>query len=207
MIISRTAFNLHFGQAKPAIAIWKEVMDVAKTSPEAPHMRLLTDMSGPNYTLVTELHLRSFMDYGTTNHVWMSNQRIRELYPKFIPLCASSTTDLFHVEHQVGDPPSAGHIVESMRFKLRFGQAKPACAIWRKVMDMSKGNGFPMRLYTDITGDSYTMVVEMWYKSMMEYGPHQHAWMTNDQLREQYALFVPLCEGSRRTLYKVEHVV
>jgi hypothetical protein len=50
MIVSRAAFKLKFGQAKPAIALWKEIMSAEMGSALVPKppMRLLSDMSGPN---------------------------------------------------------------------------------------------------------------------------------------------------------------
>lgn len=48
MILSRTLFKLKFGQAKPAIALWKEIMEVARDNPNARPMRLMSDLSGPN---------------------------------------------------------------------------------------------------------------------------------------------------------------
>jgi hypothetical protein len=103
MIISRTAFTLKFGQAKPAIAIWKEIMDGSVGKINAPRMRLTTDVSGPNYYLAIELQLRSFTDFGPSSHVWSTNELIRELYPKFVPLCESAVNELYHLEHQVGE--------------------------------------------------------------------------------------------------------
>ena len=207
MIISRTAFQLKFGQAKPAAALWKEIMDTAIGQPEARPMRMLTDLSGPNYVLVTEVNLRGFTDLGPSTHVWMTHPRIRTLYPEFVKLCESSVSQLYHVEHWVGEPPAVGHIVERMSFRLKFGQARPACAIWKRILDVNKGSHYPVRMLTDITGPSYSLVVEMSYSSMMEYGPHQHYWMTNEKLREAYHEFMPLCESSERTLFTLAHQV
>ncbi len=204
MIVSRTAFKLHYGQAKAAIAIWKEIMgiDVGEKRP----MRLLSDLSGANYTLVSEMDLRSFMDVGPTTHVWMTNDRIRELYPKFVPLCHGSVSDLFHLEQQTGDPCPVGHIVERMEFQLRYGQAKEAIAIWKDVLANAKDHreAPPMRLLTDITGPSYTLVMEMHYRTLMEFGPKMQMWMSDDKLRALHARFTPLCERSSRTLYNME---
>src|SRR5215212_9054842 len=123
MIVSRTAFKLKFGQAKPAIAIWKEIMSAEIAGPvPKPPMRLLTDMSGPNYTLVAELHHRSFQDLAPESHVWSTNEKIRELYPKFVPLCEESRSELFHQEHQIGEPCPIGNIVERMVFHLKYGK-------------------------------------------------------------------------------------
>jgi hypothetical protein len=207
MIISRTAFKLKFGQAKPAIAIWKEIMGAEFSGAHKPSMRLLTDMSGPNYTLVMELHLRSFMDMEPEQHVWGTNAKIRELYPKFVQLCEDSTSDLFHLEQQVGEPCPVGSIVERMVFQLKYGQARDAIGHWKEVLNTVKGRADapPMRLMTDITGRSYTLVMEMHYRNMMEFGPKMTMWLSDPKLREAYGKFVPLCESSTRTLYRMEH--
>lgn len=211
MIISRTAFRLRFGQAAPAIALWKEIMDadMGNAPVPKPPMWLLTDLSGPNYTLVTELHMRGFTDMEPDQHIWSTNTRIRELYPRFVPLCEASTTELFHLEHQTGDPCPVGHIVERMEFQLRYGHAREAIAIWKEVMGVakSKPEAPSMRLMTDITGTSYTLVMEMHYRNMLEFGPKMALWMTDEKLREAYGRFVPLCERSSRTLYRMEHCV
>lgn len=211
MIVNRTAFKLKFGQAKPAIAIWKEIMDAGTGDAPIvkPPMRLLTDQSGPNYTLVVELNMRGFQEWEADSHFWSSNPRIRELYPQFIPLCESSTTDLFHLEQQVGEPCPVGSLVERMTFHLKYGKARDAIAIWKEVLAIAKTKpeAHDMRLLTDITGPSYTLVMEMHYRNMMEFGPKMAMWMSDEKLREAYARFVPLCERSERTLFKMEHCV
>lgn len=208
MIISRTAFKLKFGQAKPAIAIWKEIMSVETRAAVAkPQMRMLTDMSGPNYTLVTELQLRSFTELAPESHVWSTNEKIRELYPKFVPLCEESRSELFHLEQQTGEPCPVGNIVERMAFTLKYGHAREAIAVWKEILDAAKGTheAPPMRLLTDITGPSYTLVLEMHYRNMMNFGPKMTMWLSNEKFRELHARFVPHCERSERTLYKMEH--
>lgn len=208
MIISRTAFKLKFGQAKPAIAIWKEIMQVeATTGPAKPGVRLLTDASGPNYTLVAEMHMRSFTEIAPETHVWFTNDKIRELYAQFIPLCEESRGDLFHLEQQNGEPCPVGNIVERVVFSLKYGHARDAMAIWKEILDTAKSTheAPPMRLLTDITGPSYTLVLEMHYRNMMSFGPKMTMWLSNEKLRELHARFLPHCERSERTLYKMEH--
>jgi hypothetical protein len=211
MIISRTAFKLKFGQARTAIALWKDIMDaeVGNGPVPKPPMRLLSDLSGPNYTLVTELNMRSFADMEPDQHIWSTNYRIRELYPKFVPLCEESTTDLFHVEHQVGGGCPAGFIVERMTFQLKYGTARDAIANWKNVLNVIKDrpNAPDVRLLSDITGPSYTLVTELHYRNMMEFGPKMALWMSDAAIKEAYAPFVPLCERSMRTLYRMEHCV
>lgn len=99
MIIERNTFHLKFGKAKEAIAIWKEIMEAAKKSAlEKPEIRLLSDLSGPAYTIVMELHLRSFNDLNPTQAIWAMTPAFQELYAKFKPLCESATREFYKIE-------------------------------------------------------------------------------------------------------------
>ncbi|MEO8067354.1 MAG: hypothetical protein ABI599_06645 [Flavobacteriales bacterium] len=141
------------------------------------------------------------------SHVWSTNAKIRELYPKFVPLCETSHSDLLHVEQQTGEPCPVGNIVERMVFSLKYGHAREAIAIWKEILEAAKGvhEAPPMRLISDITGPSYTLVMEMHYRNMMNFGPKMTAWLGNEKFRELHARFVPHCERSERTLFKMEH--
>lgn len=100
MIIERNVFQLKFGMAKDAIAIWKEILDVAAKSSELskPQIRLLTDISGPAYTLVLEMHLNSYTDINPKNAVWATNEKLQTLYHKFLPLCESAERTYYKIE-------------------------------------------------------------------------------------------------------------
>jgi len=99
MIIERNEFKLKFGKAREALAIWKDLFDATKEiGDKAPPMRMMTDISGPSYTLVVEMFLKSINEVGPKNYVWMTTPRYQELYQKFIPLCDSSERTYFRIE-------------------------------------------------------------------------------------------------------------
>ena len=99
MVIQRNAFRLKFGKAKEAIAIWKEIMEAVKTSNlQTPEMRLMSDLSGDSYTLIMELHLKSFIDLNPSQAIWATTPKFQELYEKFKPLCDSATREYYKIE-------------------------------------------------------------------------------------------------------------
>ena len=100
MIIERNVFHLKFGKAKEAIAIWKELLDACKKTENLsfPEMRLLSDLSGPSYTLVVEMHLKSFMDMNPKQAIWATTESLQTLYHKFIPLCESASREYYRIE-------------------------------------------------------------------------------------------------------------
>jgi hypothetical protein len=99
MIVQRNVFHLKFGKAKEAIEIWKEILNITKTSEmTSPEMRLLSDVSGSSYTLVLEMQMKSLMQLNVGNAIWATNEKLQALYEKFIPLCESSTKEFFTIE-------------------------------------------------------------------------------------------------------------
>jgi hypothetical protein len=137
--------------------------------------------------------------------VWLTNEKIRELYPKFIPMCDRSVSEMYRIQHQVGEEPAVGHLIEQMTFRMKFGMIQQGCDLWRQILDAGKGSGLRSRMLTDVTGESYTLIMEQSHRNMMEYGPHMAAWFSNEQMKDLYGRFIPLCDSSRRTLFKVEH--
>ena len=101
MIIERNEFRLKFGKAKEAIAIWTNILNEFKNHKESPRMRLMTDLSGPAYTIIVELELKSLIDYGAKNYQWMTNNTAHELYQQFIPLCDSAQRTMYHIECEI----------------------------------------------------------------------------------------------------------
>lgn len=97
-------------------------------------------------------------------------------------------------------------IIERMEFRLKFGKAKEAIEIWKKILEeFKKHKDAPrMRMLTDITGTSYTLVLELELRSLIDMGFKNYQWMTTENVAELYKQFVPLCDSSCCTLYNLE---
>lgn len=99
MIIEQNIFQLKFGKAKEAIAIWKQIGEVMKQDERFnTPMRILTDLTGPAYTLILELYLRSYLEIDPMMYTWKTNHQAHELYLQFIPLCESGRRELYKIE-------------------------------------------------------------------------------------------------------------
>ena len=98
MIIERNVFHLKFGKAKEAKAMWVEYLDMAKKKDPALEARLLTDLTGTSYTLILELHIRSFVDITPIVVRMLGAAEWRTFYDKFIPLCETASRSLYKIE-------------------------------------------------------------------------------------------------------------
>jgi hypothetical protein len=97
-------------------------------------------------------------------------------------------------------------IVERNTFRLKFGKAKESIALWKEIMEDAKKHENPpqMRMMTDLSGTSYTLVVEMMLKSFMDINPKNYVWVTNPVTQDLYHRFIPLCDSATREYFKIE---
>ncbi len=98
MILVRDVFRLKFGKARDALAVWKDMGQVAaRMGWERDSLRVCTDLVGPYYTLVIE---RTFPDLGSWEREMqkgMSDPQWREVYQKFTPLVEGGHREVFTV--------------------------------------------------------------------------------------------------------------
>ena len=97
-------------------------------------------------------------------------------------------------------------IIERNTFHLKFGKAKEGIAVWKEMLEiMKKQDSHPaMRIMTDLSGQSYTLILEMNLKSFMDIGPKAYMWVTNEAMQSLYQKFIPLCDTSHREYFKIE---
>lgn len=89
-------------------------------------------------------------------------------------------------------------------FQLEFGKAREAKELWKegKMLIVSNQNQ-PYRVLFDLTGDSYTMVMEMTFESMAHFETSAQENMGSLEWKSWYQKFIPLCKGGRREIFTI----
>lgn len=96
--------------------------------------------------------------------------------------------------------------IERNVFELKFGMAKPALTMWKKYLEQAHqaDDSIHARLLTDLTGRGYCVVLELGYYQYADLEPQKCRLTQLSGWSEFYREFIPLCESSHRTLYKLE---
>jgi hypothetical protein len=96
MIIVRNSFQVKFGRMKEAVALMKENLARARS---AGHLagRLMTDVTGPFYTLVLELEYENLADADKRQGEVMKLPGWQETYQKFSAVVDSGRREIFSV--------------------------------------------------------------------------------------------------------------
>jgi hypothetical protein len=97
MIVVRNVFRLRFGKAKEAIALMKESLAIQKRLGSEFSSRVLTDVTGPFYTLVLEITAPNLSAFETATSRLFGDKEWQANYQKVVPLVESGYRDVFTV--------------------------------------------------------------------------------------------------------------
>jgi len=109
MILVRNVFKLKFGMARESVALWQEGLEVLQKAGVVHDTRLMTDLTGPFYTLVAE---STYDDLGAMERQLREESQLpewRAVYQRFVPLVDSGYREVFTlVGSTVPSLPAAG---------------------------------------------------------------------------------------------------
>jgi hypothetical protein len=95
MIVVRNVFQLKFGKAKDAVALWKEGREIARRTGSGANMKAMTDLVGPFYTLVMEEQYPSLSEMERKMQSETGAEEWKGWYQKFVPLVESGYREVF----------------------------------------------------------------------------------------------------------------
>jgi hypothetical protein len=97
MIVIRNVFRLKFGKAKEAVALFKEAVGIQKRLGVNFSQRILTDISGPFYTVVLEIGVPNLTAYEAEAPRVMGDKDFQANYQKLVPLVDSGYREIFSI--------------------------------------------------------------------------------------------------------------
>jgi hypothetical protein len=96
MIVVRNVFQLKFGKARDAKEAMKALLAINKKMGFAQAMRVMTDVTGPFYTMVLEMTFPSLAELEREQPM-MADASWKDAYAKFVPLVRSGHREIFSV--------------------------------------------------------------------------------------------------------------
>ena len=96
MIMLRDVFQLKFGKAKDAKALWKEGKVIREKYGQQ-SLRALVDLTGPYYTFVMESMYESLSAFEKSLKETMNMPEFGQWYQKFVPLVESGHREIYSI--------------------------------------------------------------------------------------------------------------
>jgi len=97
MVLIRNVFRLKFGKAREAVALMKEGLAIQKRLGAPFDSRIMTDVTGPFYTLVLELTVANLATFETEAPKYMGDKEFQANYQKLAPLVESGYREVFTI--------------------------------------------------------------------------------------------------------------
>ena len=97
MIVIRNVFRLKFGKAREAVALFKEGVAIQKRAGAKFSARILTDVTGPFYTVALELTVDNLSTFETEAPRYMADKEFQANYQKLVPLIESGHREIFTI--------------------------------------------------------------------------------------------------------------
>ena len=96
MIVVRNVFQLKFGKAREAKEAMKTLLGINRKLGFAQDMRVMTDVTGPFYTLVLEMTFPTLAELEREQPM-MADASWKDAYAKFVPLVKSGHREVFSI--------------------------------------------------------------------------------------------------------------
>jgi hypothetical protein len=97
MIVIRNVFRLKFGKTREAVALLKEAVEIQKRAGATFQARILTDLTGPFYTVALELTAPSISAFESEAPRVMGDKDFQANYQKLTPLVESGYREIFTI--------------------------------------------------------------------------------------------------------------
>jgi hypothetical protein len=91
-------------------------------------------------------------------------------------------------------------------FRLKFGKARDALAVWKEMAEQARRSGSmptPPRILTDLVGPYYTMVMETTAKDLPTWEADMRKGMGDATFHAIYQKFTPLVESGYREIFTI----
>jgi hypothetical protein len=97
MLIARQVFRAKYGHGDDLVALFKEFNTKMQDAGGEARFRILTDASGPFFTVVTEVEVESFSAWEGTFRGQMSQPWVGDWFSRMQPLVDSGSREFYNV--------------------------------------------------------------------------------------------------------------
>ena len=164
MIEARTIYKLKFGKIDQAVSLFKRVPKFAPMPDGAViHYHLLTDITGPMYTLVEEIIMPDLSYWESTRDIIFKHPEFGGWFDEFQQIVETGEHEFYTVEGECREWSRPGVLMVRQIYRALKWQVRPAVGLMRRygALLVDSGVGRNPRILTDLSGPLFTVVIEI----------------------------------------------
>ena len=207
MIQARTVYQLKFGKIDQAVALFQRLPKFVPLPDGAKvHHHLLTDISGPMFSLVEEIMLPDLGHWETGRDAIFNHPDFGEWFNEFQRVVESGASEFYTVEGACEEWSGPGTIVVRQVFRALQWQVRPAVSLLQRygalMVDASVGRN--PRILTDLSGPMFRVVVEIETHDLSDWENHRRKMFEKPEFQVWFLQLVNQVDQGRHDFYRVE---
>lgn len=210
MIQVRDVFQVKFGSIDQAVALFAQLPKVSPGHASADvHYHVLTDISGPMYTLVAELMVDNLSAWEKIRDESFAAPNYAAWYKQFQLFVEDGRREYYTLEGKCNDWSKPGVIVVREVYKVYKWQIQPAVKLIQRygALLADRGVGSNPRILTDLGGEMFQIVIEIETESMAQWESSRRELFKQPEFQVWFTQLLTVVNAGSHEFYRVENSV
>lgn len=207
MIEVRTVYQVKFGKIDQAVDLFRRLPDLLPGSvKETSHYHLLTDISGPMYTLVEEWMVPSLADWESSRGELFGHPEYAAWFKDFQLFIEQGAHQFYNLEGECQEWSRPGVIVIRQNYRARQWQIRPAVELLQRygALMVDAGAGRRPRILTDVSGPMFQAVIEIETDDLAAWEANRRKLFKRPEFQVWFVQLTNAVEAGAHEFYRVE---
>ncbi len=207
MIQVRDVFQIKFGSIDQAVALFTRLPQAAPSySPTSVHYHVLTDISGPMYTLVAEYMAENMAEWEKMRDAGFAAPDFADWFKQFQLFVEDGRREYFMLEGESEDWSQPGVIIAREVYQAYKWQIHPAVALLQRygALLVDRGVGHRPRILTDASGPMFRAVIEIETEGLAKWEAQRRDMFEQAEFQVWFKQLVTVVKGGAHEFFRVE---
>lgn len=207
MIQVRDVFQVKFGKIDQAVELFARLPQLSAAHRQAGvHYHVLSDISGPMFTLVTELMVPNLGEWETVRDRSFQEPAFADWFKEFQLYVDAGRREFFTVEGDCTDWSRPGAVVVRQVYRTLKWQIHPAVSLLQRygALLTTFGVGRQPRILTDASGPMFQAVIEIECDDLAAWEQQRRTLFREADFQAWFAQLRSGVEAGAHEFYRVE---
>jgi hypothetical protein len=203
----RTTYQVKFGKIDQAVDLFRRLPGLLPAGlRKNTHYHLLTDISGPMYTLVEELMVPSVGEWDSGRAELFKHPDYTNWFSGFQLFVEGGEHQFYTVEGDCEDWSKPGVIVVRESYRAHKWQIRPAVDLLRRygALVVDSGAGRKPRILTDVSGPMFQSVIEIETDNLAHWETQRRSLYKRPEFQVWFVQLTNAVEAGAHEFYRVE---
>lgn len=209
MIQIRDTLNVKFGKIDQAVELFSGSHQYTPFKEPEFHLNVLTDISGPMYTLINEFVAPSLGEFEAARDQSYKQAGFKEWFRQFQLFVEGGRREYYTVEGEYTSWTYPGLVVVRETYHTYKWQIETAVSLLKRYggLLVDRGVGKNPRILTDASGQMFRAIIEIETESMSRWETQRRETYQQVEFKVWFNQMLTAVEAGAHDFYRVEYVI